>query len=72
MVAGFYLLPRHAGRYNLGDLQNFVEYLGIAGLVALLLAPNIAFHFGAGFSNFSTLMIGRRLKKKSPCAPSKK
>ena len=52
MMAGFYLLPRHAGRYNLGDLQNFIEYLAIAGFIAMLLAPNIAFHFGAAVSNF--------------------
>lgn len=52
MVGAFYLLPRHAGRYNLGDLQNFIQYLAIAGFIAMLLAPNIAFHFGAAVSNF--------------------
>jgi len=52
MVGAFCLLPRHAGRADLGDLQNFVQYLAIAGVIALLLAPNIAFHLGIGLSNF--------------------
>jgi tetratricopeptide (TPR) repeat protein len=50
-VGAFYLLPRHTGRPTLGDLQNFVQYLAIAGFVALLLAPNIAYYFGMGISN---------------------
>ena len=51
MVGAFYLLPRHAGRANFGDLHNFFEYLAIAGFIAALLAPNIAFYLGIGFSN---------------------
>jgi thioredoxin-like negative regulator of GroEL len=51
-VMALALLPRHAGRPTLGDLQNFVQYLAVAGFTALLLAPNIAHYVGIGFSNF--------------------
>ncbi len=52
MVAAFHFLPHGSGRPDLGDLQNFIQYLAIAGFAAVLLAPNIAFHMGMGFSNF--------------------
>ncbi len=51
MVGAVCLLPRHAGRATLGDLQNFIQYLFIAAFVAVLLAPNIAYYVGIGFSN---------------------
>lgn len=51
MAGAVWLLPMHRGRFNLGDLQNFIQYLFIAAFLAVLLAPNIAYHVGIGFTN---------------------
>jgi len=51
-VVGFYFLPVSGGRATLGDLGSFISYVGIMGFLALLLAPNIGYHFGMALSNF--------------------
>jgi thioredoxin-like negative regulator of GroEL len=51
MAGAVWFLPMHPGKFNLGDLQNFIQYLFIAAFVAVLLAPNIAYHVGIGFTN---------------------
>jgi len=52
MVSAIHLLPSPHGRYVGADLQNFAYYVGVAGFVAVLLAPNIAHYCGLALSNF--------------------
>lgn len=51
MASAVWLLPMHRGQFNLGDLQNFIQYLFIAAFLAVLLAPNIGFYLGIAFTN---------------------
>ncbi len=52
MVAAIHFLPAPGGRYTMGDLGNFINYLGVAGFLALLLAPNIAHYCGVALTGF--------------------
>jgi hypothetical protein len=51
LIVGYSLLPTGGGR-DLGDMARFTAYLIPAFLLALLLAPSIAFHCGNGLMNF--------------------
>jgi hypothetical protein len=51
MVLCVYFLPEQ-GAATSADMGSFVCFLACVGFLILLLAPNIAHHFGAGLSNF--------------------
>lgn len=51
IVLCVYFLPETGAATN-ADMGSFVCFLGCVGFLILLLAPNIAHHFGAGLSNF--------------------
>src|ERR1039457_1588182 len=52
MVLAVYFLPDGSGSSAGGDIPNFVCFLGIVGFLIILLVPNLAYHCGAGLSNF--------------------
>ncbi len=52
LLVGFGLLPFGSGRNALGDLACFTAFLVPVALMAILLAPSLAFNCGAGFVTF--------------------
>ncbi len=52
MVCAVYLLPKRGGMSGLADVGNLLQYLAVAGFLALLLAPNLAHYCGVVFCNF--------------------
>ena len=50
-VLCFYFLPDNSGGSPIGSVGEFVCFLGVLGFLIILIAPNLAYLFGAGISN---------------------